>query len=182
MSVVEAALTLAWLALFVMASSVAGLVVRFAALRREVEAALALRAKVDDERGITLPSEVRRDLRERLGAAREVSVVLVVDAHCGMCEQALIDLSRLVEPLRQVQVTVLVEAQTDAQRVHNIAPDLEVRVSPDMWASVPGIRPTLVVLTETRATGIPLGTRDDLLRELAPHLDLMPDAEREISS
>lgn len=182
MSVIDAALILAWIMLLILASSVAGLVIRFAELRREVEVALALGPEPGDEslanRDARLPDGVLRTLVDELGLEGEAYLILVVDAHCGICEQALADLARLVGRLQPTRCMALVETKTDVHRVKAISPDLAVAVSTAAWAAVPGSRPVLVSGDRRGASVTPLASRDDLLRELVPHLSLLPDAAK----
>lgn len=174
MTPIEAGLVLAWLTLLLLGSAFAGLVVRFAELRRETRAALSLlsRGEVGADMpphvGVRLDPRAHHTLRTEVPAAGGF-VALVVDGACGACRQAAADLAQMAEQLAHLKVLILYETEMDLKRSPPVS-GLPGVVSSAAWTAIPGSRPVVVVGNDEGSTLLPVSNRDDLLQMVGPHL------------
>jgi hypothetical protein len=184
MSATTSALILSWIVLLVLTSAFAGLVIRFAELRRDVEVALGLRANALDSEemtgaGIALAADSHQTLTNALDLGRTPFVLLAVDVNCAACHQALADLDELAAHLPSHRVLALAEDPAHLSGIERYAPRMERLADEKAWVAVPGIRPVIVVGSPADARFLPITHREELLRLLAPHLDLFLEiAER----
>jgi hypothetical protein len=185
MSPSEAGTILVWGVLALLTLAVAGLVVRFAELRRDVEIALQLRAPAPgdeaDQPTYGLPMLRAADdvVRRRLGLTGTAFAVLVADPDCVACRQSLQDLNDIARVLPAGQVLVLVEAEYHRASSSAFAPDLEVRVDKEAWDAVPGERPVLIFGTPRGSRVAAVTGREQLSRILAPQLEPSFEGSRE---
>lgn len=180
MSATASAIVLAWIAIFLLASAFAGLVIRFAELRRDLEVGLNLRAGADRESvdGLRLGPDSYRAFAQPLGLSRRSFAALVVDSSCGACRQAAQDLERLLPMLSLSDVLVVAEHGSDLSSWNLEA--VEIKFDDGAWASVPGVRPVLVVGdVDGEAIFQPVSSREDVIRTVSPFVELQSPKEAE---